>query len=105
VVRDVSLHAQDNDLILVYPNYNWTVFSYYRERTDMKQAPVSYADTGKELGLPTDLEDHDRVWIVHDHSAPNKGFSDSPLGGSYAPACHERYEGGQGLDLTLYEKK
>ena len=48
MLRDVSVRAQTNDLILLYPDHDLVIFNYYRGKTDMEQELVPYADTGKK---------------------------------------------------------
>jgi mannosyltransferase len=120
VTQYVNSHAQPNDLILLYPDFDLPVFSHYFQRTDIDIEPVPDTALEEEQGAYLHLDKYDRIWAIEDQErhvqrdrrqpSPvydrrqrmNKIFPESFVKGPYTSVYYEQYKD---IDLTLYEKK
>jgi len=92
-MADMESHAEQEDLVLITPDWGRPAFDYYSKRTDMTKINM---DSINEQ-WPT-VEKHDRVWFVDGGG----GWIDHRIGDYYTESYHQPY---LGVQIFLFEKK
>jgi mannosyltransferase len=117
----IDANIRSGDVVLVAPSWDRAVFDYYNNRTDIVVKPMySWAvanqtssfwatasgsrpeDKIKEI--QTDVNGHDRVWLLAEQYADGKAAEDftlNILNGSYSNIYKKCY---YGYDVYLFEK-
>ena len=95
-IQYMNTHAQSDDLVLLYPEWDQPVFDYYNGGTEIEQKSLPYTDVTQEpvRSILSEIKNRDRVWAIEDQrSYPDELFPDWFFEGSHTLVYHHSYSG------------